>query len=283
MTRPASHILLIGCGKMGSAMLQGWLGDAALTARFSVIEPFDAARAALPDDRVQAVADAAELAALLGAGGAPIDMVVLAVKPQMMAETLDGFLAAAGALVSADTAYLSIAAGITGEFLTGHLGADAQWLRSMPNTPAAIGEGITAFYAPPQVSSGHRDLARQLLGAIGAVEELDDEALMDAVTALSGSGPAYVFLLAEVMAQAGHRLGLPADLADRLARQTVSGAGALIAAEDMPTAILRENVTSKGGTTAAALAQLMAEGAGMAELLEQAMDAAHKRSRELSG
>jgi len=159
------------------------------------------------------------------------------------------------------------------------LGGDALVLRSMPNTPAAIGKGVTALYsgnAPTQV----RALATQLLQAIGAVVHLDDEAMMDAVTAVSGSGPAYVFLLAEVMTAAGIEAGLPEALAKQLAEATVTGAGDLIAAADEPPSQLRINVTSKGGTTAAALAVLMAED-GLAPLMRRAILAARDRSVEL--
>ena len=273
-------ILLIGCGKMGSAMLDGWLSDDQLDADFTVIEPFQAARDALKGRDVAAYASAAEMATARTSQDLAIHMVVLAVKPQMMAETLDDFLAAAGASVGPDTAYLSIAAGITGGLLTRHLGAEANWLRAMPNTPAAIGQGITALYAPDHVPSDIGRLASQLLSAIGQVEMLATEAQMDAVTALSGSGPAYVFLLAEAMAAAGHRLGLPEDMSMQLAIQTIKGAGALMAADDSPPAVLRKNVTSKGGTTAAALSVLMQE-QRMVALMDEALDAAAKRAAEL--
>ena len=152
----------------------------------------------------------------------------------------------------------------------------------MPNTPAAIGKGVTALCAGPNAPADLVALSEQLLSAIGTVVRVDDEALMDAVTALSGSGPAYVFLLAEVMTRAGIAAGLPDDLARRLAEATVSGAGALIDAADEPPSQLRGNVTSKGGTTAAALAVLMADD-GMAPLLERAILAARDRSVELGG
>ena len=155
-------------------------------------------------------------------------------------------------------------------------------MRAMPNTPAAIGRGVTALYCTETVSAAQKERAEALLRACGDVVHIDDELMMDAVTAVSGSGPAYVFLLAEVMAAAGPKLGLPADVADRLARQTVAGSGALLAAETAPASQLRVNVTSEGGTTAAALGVLMAEG-GMSALFDTALEAAALRAQELDG
>lgn len=278
MRAPAEHmkslITLIGCGKMGSAMLHGWLADSDLDAEFVIVEPvhehltWTAAHA-----NVRLYTTVAEAAA----EGRAATMIVLAVKPQMMDEAI----ADLGALAGADSAYLSIAAGLSTGWFRSRLGETALVLRSMPNTPAAIGKGVTALYsggAPQAVTA----LAEQLLAAIGEVVALDDEGLMDAVTALSGSGPAYVFLLAEVMTAAGVEAGLPAPLAKQLAEATVAGAGALIAASDEPPSQLRVNVTSKGGTTAAALAVLMADD-GMGPLLERAIRAARDRSVELGG
>ena len=208
-------------------------------------------------------------------GFAP-DLVVLAVKPQMMADVLAG----AAFIGGAETSWLSIAAGLSTQKLSAMLGGEAKILRAMPNTPAAIGMGITALFSCPDVPGEMRALSEQLLHASGQVVLLEDEKLMDAVTALSGSGPAYVFLLAEAMAAAGHRLGLPEDMAMQLAIQTIKGAGALMAADASPPAILRENVTSKGGTTAAALSVLMQEGR-MTTLLDEALDAAARRAAEL--
>jgi pyrroline-5-carboxylate reductase len=190
----------------------------------------------------------------------------------------------------ADCAYLSIAAGISTGWLKQRLGDAAIVIRAMPNTPAAIGKGITALYAdapnqasnqaPNQAPNQARNLASQLLAAVGQVVHVQDEALMDGVTALSGSGPAYVFLLVEAMTEAGIKAGLPDDLAAELAKATVCGAGALMAAVDTAPAILRENVTSKGGTTAAALAVLMADD-GLTSLMTKAVAAAKARSIEL--
>lgn len=270
MTR--HQITLIGCGKMGSAMLRGWLADSALVADFVIIEPFDDALAWTADyDNVRIFPDLPTATATTGASR----MIVLAVKPQMMAEALQNL----GSLVGPDSVFLSIAAGITCDWLRARLGDDAAIIRSMPNTPAAIGMGITAIYGG-SVDADSQALARQLLTATGAVVMLDDEALMDAVTAVSGSGPAYVFLLAEAMCDAGIAAGLPPALARQLADATVTGAGALMAAADDAPSQLRVNVTSKGGTTAAALDVLMAD-QGMGDLMTRAVAAAKARSIEL--
>ena len=265
-------IMLIGCGKMGGAMLRGWLADPDLEADFIIVEPVQ--------DHLSwtgAHSNVALHSSLAGAAatGRVATMIVLAVKPQLMDDALVGL----APLADASTAFLSIAAGIPTSWFAERLGNDAVILRSMPNTPAAIGKGVTVLFAgraPESVAS----LATQLLSAIGGVVMLEDEALMDAVTAVSGSGPAYVFLLAEAMTQAGVKAGLPEVLAAQLAEATVAGAGALIEASDEPPSQLRVNVTSKGGTTAAALDVLMAQD-GMCDLLERAVKAARDRSVEL--
>ncbi|MDB3897473.1 pyrroline-5-carboxylate reductase, partial [Alphaproteobacteria bacterium] len=221
--------------------------------------------------------------AAANADGAPVStMIVLAVKPQMMDDAIAGL----GNMKHADCAYLSIAAGISTGWLKQRLGDAAIVIRAMPNTPAAIGKGITALYADASYQASNqapnqaRNLASQLLAAVGQVVHVQDEALMDGVTALSGSGPAYVFLLVEAMTEAGIKAGLPDDLAAELAKATVCGAGALMAAVDTAPAILRENVTSQGGTTAAALAVLMADD-GLTSLTTKAVAAAKARSIEL--
>ena len=270
------QITLLGCGKMGSAMLEGWLADTNLDANFTIIEPHQTHLGWLQGQK--AVRLYADCAAAI-ADGAPVStMIVLAVKPQMM----DDAIADLGVMKHADCAYLSIAAGISTGWLKQRLGDAAIVIRAMPNTPAAIGKGITALYAdaPNQPPNQARNLASQLLAAVGQVVHVQDEALMDGVTALSGSGPAYVFLLVEAMTEAGIKAGLPDDLAAELAKATVCGAGALMAAVDTAPAILRENVTSKGGTTAAALAVLMADD-GLASLMTKAVAAAKARSIEL--
>ena len=263
------QITLLGCGKMGSAMLEGWLADRNLDANFTIIEPHQTHLGWLEDQT--AVRLYADCAAAIADGASVSTMIVLAVKPQMMDDAIAGL----GMMKHPDCAYLSIAAGISTGWLKQRLGDNAIVIRAMPNTPAAIGKGITALYAdaPDHV----RDLASQLLAAVGQVVHVQDESLMDGVTALSGSGPAYVFLLVEAMTEAGIEAGLPDDLAVELAKATVCGAGALMAAVDTTPAILRENVTSKGGTTAAALAVLMADD-GLASLMTKAVAAAKARS-----
>jgi len=267
------QITLLGCGKMGSAMLKGWLADRDLDAQFTIIEPYaDHLGWARAHKQVAIYKDCN---AAITAGAPVSAVIVLAVKPQMMDEAI----AALGPIRDDDTAFLTIAAGISTSWLKTRLGAHAPVLRAMPNTPAAIGKGVTALYCDA-AAADLAALATQLLRTIGIVVPIDDEALMDAVTAVSGSGPAYVFLMAEAMTEAGVSAGLPAALAKQLAEATITGAGALIEAADEPPSILRENVTSKGGTTAAALAVLMADD-GLSSLMERAVQAAKKRSVEL--
>lgn len=264
------EICLIGCGKMGGALLAGWQQDSRLEASFMVVDPFVTAASDQPKTRYSASVSG------LPAGYHP-DLVILAVKPQMMADVL-GTLSGLG---DQTTCFLSIAAGLSTARLSAQLGRPVRWLRAMPNTPAAIGQGVSALYAAPDVPDEMALLCSHLLSAVGDVVDLPDEGLMNAVTALSGSGPAYVFLLAETMAAAGQALGLPAALAARLARQTVSGAGALMTAEAETGADqLRRNVTSEGGTTAAALSVLMADD-GLQPLFDRALRAAEQRGAEL--
>ena len=267
------QITLLGCGKMGSAMLKGWLADPGLNANFTIIEPYAEHLGWFAGHQRVAIYSDCDAAIL---ANAPVStVIVLAVKPQMMHEAITSF----GSLRDDKTAFLTIAAGISTSWLQARLGLHTPVLRAMPNTPAAIGKGVTALYcdfAAEELAA----LATQLLSAIGIVVPVDDESLMDAITAVSGSGPAYVFLLAEAMTAAGVTAGLPAALSRNLAEATVTGAGALIESADKPPAVLRENVTSKGGTTAAALAVLMADG-GLPSLMERAVQAAKKRSVEL--
>jgi pyrroline-5-carboxylate reductase len=266
----AEMLVLVGCGQMGSAMLRGWLGRGAAS-KFIVIEP-----AGLP----AAFADAKNVTWHAAGEELPDDLtpdaVVFAVKPQVINEVLPAYRRWA----RPQTLFLSIAAGITIAGVSRHLG-DAAIIRTMPNTPAAIGRGITVACANPQVTADQRRLCETLLAAIGESAWVEDEALLDPVTAVSGSGPAYVFLLIEVLAQAGERAGLPADLALRLARETVAGSGELARLSPGSPARLREAVTSPGGTTRAALDVLMAKD-GLARLLDLAVAAATKRSRELA-
>jgi pyrroline-5-carboxylate reductase len=191
-------------------------------------------------------------------------------------------MAQIAALIGPTSVVVSIMAGRTLAFLGRALPREAAIVRAMPNTPAAIGRGITVAVPNAGVTPAQRQLAHSLLAATGAVEWIADEGLMDAVTAVSGSGPAYVFLLAESLARAGEAAGLPADLAARLARATVAGAGELLHRSPLDASRLRQNVTSPGGTTAAALDVLMASD-GIDELMERAVAAAARRSRELAG
>ncbi len=262
-------LVLAGAGKMGGAMLRGWLDAGAAAAQIAVVDPQPAPDmlALAADQGFSIHPDASELN--------EVAIVVLAVKPQI----LDAAAATLSSLMTSKPLVVSIAAGKTVADITEALG-NAPVVRSMPNTPASVGRGITAAYAGSHVSSEQRDLATALLKAVGDVVWLDDENLMDAVTAVSGSGPAYVFWLAECMAAAGRELGLPDDLADALARATVSGAGELMHQAAEPASTLRENVTSPGGTTAAALAVLMADD-GLKPLMAKALTAARDRAREL--
>lgn len=258
-------ILLVGCGKMGGAMAAGWL---AAGRQVAVVEPLGTPPAGV----ALAVKDATALPDDLKP-----DAVVLAVKPQEAAKVLPEYARFAGRAV-----FVSIMAGKTVAAMRGLLGAQAAIVRAMPNTPAAIGRGITVCCAGPGVSTPQRDLADALLKTVGQVAWVEDEALIDPVTAVSGGGPAYVFLLVEVLAQAAMAEGIPEDLAMRLARATVAGSGALLdASAEVPAATLRQNVTSPGGTTAEALAVLMAEDAWPA-LARRAIAAATARSRALS-
>jgi pyrroline-5-carboxylate reductase len=269
LTLPGS-LLLVGAGKMGSAMLDGWIARGLPLKRIAVIEP-------QPGKAVKALARRGLALNPKGKAG-PAAAIVIAVKPQTAPDAVPPL----AAYVGKTTLVLSIMAGRTIGFLERSLSASATIVRAMPNTPAAIGRGITVACPNARVSARQRKLASDLLAAIGKVEWVADEALIDAVTALSGSGPAYVFLLAEAMTKAGIAAGLPADLAARLARETVAGSGELLHRSDLDAATLRQNVTSPGGTTAAALEVLMGPG-GFDALLTKAIAAATRRSRELAG
>jgi pyrroline-5-carboxylate reductase len=270
--QPLAHIkttiVLAGAGKMGGAMLSGWLAQGLDATRIGVIEPY-------PSGEISALA-----AKGIRLNPSPKDIgavatLVVALKPQMFRE--------AGAMLKSfagsTTLVVSIMAGTTIAALEEVCGGSV--VRAMPNTPAAIGRGITVAVAAKNVSPAQRAVADALLRATGSVEWVDDENLMDAVTAVSGSGPAYVFLLAEELARAGVEAGLPPELATKLARETIAGSGELLHRSDAPSATLRQNVTSPGGTTAAALEVLMGPD-GMQSLLTRAVAAATKRSKELA-
>jgi pyrroline-5-carboxylate reductase len=255
---------------MGGALLEGWIGLGVDPACIVAIEPQPAAPIeALSARGVRINPDP---------GSIRPDAIVIAVKPQIAAEIMPKV----ALLMSPSTVVISIMAGRTIAFLAGALPRNAAVVRAMPNTPAAIGRGITVAVPNSLVSPAQRQLADALLRATGAVEWIDDEALMDAVTAVSGSGPAYVFLLAESLARAGEKAGLPPELAVQLARATVAGSGELLHRSSIDAAVLRQNVTSPGGTTAAALDVLMAPD-GLDPLMARAIAAATRRSRELAG
>lgn len=256
---------------MGGALLKGWLEQGiAEPDSVTVVEPNDSARAALGPLGARLLAAGEETLA------DPYDAVVLALKPQVMdAAGVYAPLARAGAMV------LSIAAGKPTSYFRSLLGAETAIVRAMPNTPAQVGRGITALFATEAVDDAGRSLATSLMEAAGEVVWLEDEGLMDAVTAVSGSGPAYVFYLIECLAAAGQAVGLEAEMAARLARATVTGAAELAHRSAEPASVLREQVTSPGGTTAAALEVLMAP-EGLEDLMIRAVAAATERSRELA-
>jgi pyrroline-5-carboxylate reductase len=261
-------IVLAGAGKMGGAMLSGWLAQGLDARQVAVIEPYPSGEiSALVSKGVRLNPSAKDVGS--------VGTLVVALKPQMFRE--------AGPMLKSFTApstlVVSIMAGTPIAALEEVCGGSV--VRAMPNTPAAIGRGITVAVAANNVSTAQRAVADALLRATGSVEWIDDENLMDAVTAVSGSGPAYIFLLAEELARAGIEAGLPADLATKLARETVAGSGELLHRSDLAAATLRQNVTSPGGTTAAALQVLMGPD-GMQQLMIRAVAAATRRSKELA-
>ena len=269
---PAS-LTLVGARRMGSAMLSGWLAMGLPGSAITILEP-----APHPD---LAATCAAHAIALNPPAGTlqPAEVLILAIKPQM----LDAAAAALAPLTGPATLLISILAGKRIADLAARLPDASAIVRAMPNTPAAIGRGISGVAANGAVTDRQRALTDALLGAVGAVEWLADESLIDAVTAVSGSGPAYVFYLTECLARAGEAAGLPADLAARLARATVEGSGELMRlSPTIAPGTLRENVTSPGGTTAAALGVLMAE-TGLDPLMREAVAAALVRAGQLSG
>jgi pyrroline-5-carboxylate reductase len=259
-------IALAGAGKMGGAILTGWLARGLAPGRVVVIEP-------APSPEISALA--AKGVRLNPKEAGPVETLVVAVKPQ----SFRGAGAVLKPLVGGSTLVVSIMAGMTIAAIWEVCGGAV--VRAMPNTPAAIGRGITVAVAAKSVSAAQRATADALLRAIGSVEWVDDETLMDAVTAVSGSGPAYIFLLAEELARAGVEAGLPEALATKLARETVAGSGELLHRSDLPAATLRQNVTSPGGTTAAALGVLMGKD-GLQQLMIRAIAAASARSKELA-
>jgi len=264
-------VILVGCGNMGFAMLDGWLkADPALNVH--VVEPTDALRGRAAAIGAQVVASADELPADLGP-----DLVILAVKPQLMSDVVPGYTRFAGGPAT----FVSVAAGTTIATLAGFLPGPTPIIRCMPNTPAAIGHGMFVCCANGSTSAQACDLTGRLMASSGLVDWIEDETLMDAVTALSGSGPAYVFHMIECMTAAGTAAGLPEQLAARMAMQTVMGAGRLAAEADDGPGQLRKNVTSPGGTTAAALGVLMGDDR-LKALMTEAVLAARDRGAELA-
>ena len=272
MSLEAGRLLLVGCGKMGSAMARGWLDTGLDPENLAAVEPHIATAESARAAGINAVSDPTELA-----DDFMPDWVVLAVKPQVVAEVAPGFAGYAGI-----STYLSVVAGKPVATLRTLVGDRAAIVRAMPNMPAAIRRGMSVAFAGSGVSEEAKTACTALLGAVGEVAWIDDENLMDAVTAVSGSGPAYVFLLIEALAEAGMAAGLPEALAVTLAHNTVAGAGELALGSDDTAAALRRNVTSPGGTTEAAMKILRAEG-GVPDLMKSAVAAASARSKELAG
>jgi pyrroline-5-carboxylate reductase len=266
-------LLLAGAGNMGSAMLAGWLERGLAPAQIIVQDP-------APPPRAREMLAKHGLAAQAATAPLPQPpaVIVVAVKPQVMDEVFPPLAKLAGK----GTVVVSIAAGRTIAGFEAHLPEGTAVVRCMPNTPAAIGRGITVCVPNAHVTPVQRAACDQLLGAVGEVAWVDDEGLIDAVTAVSGSGPAYVFYLAECLAEAGVKEGLAQELAQRLARATVAGAGELLHRSDLGADVLRQNVTSPGGTTFAALQVLMAQNGGLPQLMREAVAAAARRSRELA-
>jgi pyrroline-5-carboxylate reductase len=273
MTEVAGPLVLIGCGKMGGALLRGWLRRGLASADTFVVEPDAGIR-----DHIRARHGVHALAA---PEALPADLqpraLVFAVKPQAIAAVLPAYRS----LVERGGVVLSIAAGTAIARFEAAFGERTAVVRAMPNTPAAIGQGVTALFANARVDAAQRQLCSTLLAAVGAVHWIEDEEQMHAITAMSGGGPAYVFLLIETLARAGVAAGLPEELAWPLARTTVAGSGALAASSEEPVEVLRQNVTSPGGTTQAALAVLMAAD-GIQPLFDRAIAAGARRSRELA-
>jgi pyrroline-5-carboxylate reductase len=272
MLAGAQPLLLVGAGKMGGAMLERWLASGLAASEVTVLDPYldSNRRADLTRAGVTTATKVGDVAAR------SFKLMVLAVKPQSMTEVLGQVKE----LAAAETIVLSIAAGVRLATLEAALPGRQAIVRAMPNTPAQVGMSMTVAVPNAHVTAAQRATIEELLSVIGKFAWVEDEASIDAVTAVSGSGPAYIFLLTECLAEAGRQAGLSEALAETLARQTVAGAGALLAESPESPAVLRKNVTSPGGTTAAALSVLMAED-GLKKLLTRAVAAAKKRSVEL--
>lgn len=273
MLEPARPLLLVGGGRMGAALLAGWRQRGLAADAAVAVEPDAPRRAALAEHGVSTFAEPGLLPPDLRPGA-----LVLAVKPQAMADVLPAYRSR----LDGDALVVSIAAGKPLALFEAAFGPGLGIVRAMPNTPAAVGRGVTVLCANAAASAAQRRLAERLMAAVGVTAWIEDEALMHAATAVSGSGPAYVFHLVEALTAAGVAAGLPDALATDLARGTVTGAGELVRRSDQAASALRADVTSPGGTTAAALGVLMAEEAGLTSLLTRAVAAAAGRSRELA-
>ena len=272
MSQWPARLVLVGAGKMGGAMAHGWLDAGLAASSLTIFEPN-------PSPEIASLAASRGVALNPRTREPPPDMLALAVKPQ----SLDKVAPEIAALAAERTLVLSILAGKTIANLEARLPEARAFVRAMPNTPAAIGRGVTAAFANAGVTGEQRRWCERLLGAIGAFYWVEDEGAIDAVTAISGSGPAYVFALTEALAAAAERLGLPAELSMSLARGTIEGAGELMRRQAAtPPATLRRNVTSPGGTTAAALAVLEGPG-GLEDLMIRAAAAARARAAEMAG
>jgi pyrroline-5-carboxylate reductase len=272
MTEWPASLVLVGAGKMGGAMAQGWLDARLAASSLTILEPN-------PSPEIASLAADRGIALNPRVATSPPEMLVLAVKPQSLEQVAPQIAGLAGK----HTLLLSIIAGKTTANLLARLPEARAVVRAMPNTPAAIGRGVTAAFANADVNPEQQRWCARLLGAVGAFFWLDDENAIDAVTAISGSGPAYVFALTEALAAAAERLGLPAELSMTLARGTVEGAAELMRRESAtPPATLRRNVTSPGGTTAAALA-ILEEAQGLEDLMIRAAAAARARAAEMAG
>jgi pyrroline-5-carboxylate reductase len=265
--RDGLKLVFLGGGNMAAALVAGLAGQLTAAENISVIDP--------NPRQLSKLAAQFGVRTMAGFDGAPCDVIVLAVKPQQLREVADGLRAS----LSPATLVISIAAGIRSTDLSRWLGGHGAIVRCMPNTPALIGQGITGMVAAAGVSPEHRALAQDILAAVGGVVWLDDESLIDAVTAVSGSGPAYVFYFIEAMQQAAVELGLTAEQGMQLALATFTGASQLAARSEDTVAVLRERVTSKGGTTHAALQSM--EGAGVKQAIVAAVKAAAARGKEL--
>ena len=272
MTDLKGPLLLMGCGRMGGALLEGWLARGVAPEQVHIVEPAEGARDALQDKGVQLYASGDDLSEDLNPA-----IVLMAVKPQMM----DQIIAPVARVLGPDSVILSIAAGTTIAYFEKRFGADRPVVRVMPNTPAAVGRGVSVLVANANVPDSVRSLCADLMSAVGETAWVEDEDLINAVTAVSGGGPAYVFYLIECLAKAGVAAGLPEDLSMQIARATVAGSGELVHQSDQPAGALREAVCSPGGTTLEAI-KVLSEEDGLEPLMARAIDAATRRSRELA-